>query len=560
MMIYGQTGRPTELAFSAAGSYGDIFNQVQVDVLFRAPSGAEYKVPAFWAGSNVFRARHASAEAGIHTYRTLCSNPDDAGLHDQTGQVSLAADPHVPQVYRRGRVQVAAGGRTLQTADGAPFFWLADTWWYGMCSRLDWPWGMRELTLDRAGKGFTVIQVVVGMPCDIDSETMPFDPQYGNEGGLPWEEGWARINPAYFDMVDLRIAYLLEAGLVPCIVGSWGYFLSALGPEKMRQHWRNLVARYAAFPVVWCLAGEVTLPTYSRAFGPNGFGAVRGEMQQLSAGWTEMGRYVKSIDPYTNPVTAHPFPGTSMSGRGSLVDGDVLDLDLLQTGHTAYEGLERSLQAVAAAVGATPSMPVINGEVNYEGILGGNGAELQRFAFYTCMAQGTAGHTYGANGVWQMNSRRHPPHRGYTACWGEGVWQDAMYWPGSGQVGLGKRLFERYPWPAFTPRAEPALPANRLSAYATGIPGAVAIYYLPPGAIAGKFFGVTPGLYFGPGAVVTVEPDAHYRAFYYDPRHGDEVSLGEVAANGAGRWVAPPKPNMEDWVLVLEDRAALERL
>jgi len=30
----------------------------------------------------------------------------------------------------------------------------------------------------------------------------------------------------------------------PCIVGCWGYFMPWMGVEKMKKHWRNLVARY----------------------------------------------------------------------------------------------------------------------------------------------------------------------------------------------------------------------------------------------------------------------------------------------------------------------------
>jgi len=35
-----------------------------------------------------------------------------------------------------------------------------------------------------------------------------------------------------------------------------------MGMAKMKQHWRYLVARYAAMPVVWGLAGEATMPFY----------------------------------------------------------------------------------------------------------------------------------------------------------------------------------------------------------------------------------------------------------------------------------------------------------
>jgi len=53
----------------------------------------------------------------------------------------------------------------------------------------------------------------------------PFDPRGANEAGFPWEEDYARLNPAYFDLADRRIGRLVARGLLPCIVGAWGYFI-----------------------------------------------------------------------------------------------------------------------------------------------------------------------------------------------------------------------------------------------------------------------------------------------------------------------------------------------
>ena len=38
--------------------------------------------------------------------------------------------------------------------------------------------------------------------------------------------------------------------MTPCLVGAWGYFMPGMGVEKAQQHWRNLIARYGALPVV----------------------------------------------------------------------------------------------------------------------------------------------------------------------------------------------------------------------------------------------------------------------------------------------------------------------
>jgi len=103
-----------------------------------------------------------------------------------------------------------------------------------------------------------VIQIIAGLYPDMPA----FDRRGANEAGYPWGADYARINPKYFDMADLRIQELVNRGLVPCIVGRWGYFLGFMGLAKIKQHWRNIVARWGAYPVIWCLAGEGTMPYY----------------------------------------------------------------------------------------------------------------------------------------------------------------------------------------------------------------------------------------------------------------------------------------------------------
>ena len=89
-------------------------------------------------------------------------------------------------------------------------------------------------------------------------------------------------------------------------------------------------------------------------------------------------------------------------------------------------------------------MPVVNGEVCYEALLGKITADIPRLMFWACMLSGAAGHTYGANGIWQLNRRDAPygksPHGG---TYGPIPWDDAMRLPGSGQLGLAKRFLER---------------------------------------------------------------------------------------------------------------------
>ena len=78
---------PVEITFHASRAHSDPFNQLDLDVVFTDPDGLQCRVPAFWDGGSTWKARYASGHAGVHRYRTECSDPSDKGLHGKTGTV-----------------------------------------------------------------------------------------------------------------------------------------------------------------------------------------------------------------------------------------------------------------------------------------------------------------------------------------------------------------------------------------------------------------------------------------------------------------------------------------
>jgi hypothetical protein len=256
-------------------------------------------------------------------------------------------------------------------------------------------------------------------------------------------------------------------------------------------------------------------------------------------GWTEVARYVRATDPLRRPVTIHP----SKSARNTVEDPTVIDIDMLQTGHDDRRSVPNTIETLNTSLAALPKMPVLVGEVCYEGIQEASREEVQRFMFWACMLSGAAGHTYGANGIWQVNTREKPyglsPH-GHS--WGGPAWEDAYQLPGSRQLGLGKGLLSSYSWWRLQARTESVEPHWSEEEYwrpfAAHIPGEAVIVYSPTAWKALLFNGLGAG--------------KQYRAFLFNPSDGTETAWGIVRADDAGRWIAPEFPIIRDWVVVLD--------
>ena len=532
MSVTVQENCVTELVFLSTAHYADPYNDAELDVLFTAPDGSTFRVPAFWSGDNVWKARFAGVAEGKYTFETRASVEDDAGLHKQTGAMSVQPYTGRNPLFEHGRLRVARDQRHFEHADGTPFFWVGDTWWMGLSGRLDWPQGFKELTADRVAKGFNVVQIIGGPYPDMDA----WDPRGRNEAGFPFMHDFDGINPAYYDHADLKIGHLVQSGVMPCIVGMWGYYMPQIGVEKIKRFWRNLVARYGAYPVVWCICGEGVMPYYLSETKEED-AAVQKE------GWTEVMAYVREIDGYHDLISIHP----TRYGREQVEDPGLMDFEMLQTGHGDLDSVPTTIESVVNSATREPLMPVVNSEVNYEGILGRAWQNIQRLCFYHSVLNGTAGHTYGANGIWQMSTREQPygpsPH---GHCWGNTPWREAAQLPGSRQIGLGGQFMRRFPWwelrrhPEWVgdQPAEPSKENNPYGCITVGIPRKLRIVYMP--------------LCWTPPPVRGIEPGVAYQAYYFDPCTGEEIDLGEVEADSEGSWTPPIPPECHDWLLVLE--------
>lgn len=508
---------------------------LDVDVVVSGPGGSR-RVPAFWAGGAEWRVRFAATEPGTYAWRSECSDPAIAGLHGAEGELAVRPYSGDNPLYARGPITVSEDHRTFRHADGTPFLWYGDTWWMGFTKRLSWPDGFEELAADRVAKGFSLIQIVAGVYPD-----MPWaDPRGENEAGLPYDEELDQPNPAWWDLADLKIRALVHHGLVPCVVGCWGYYATVFGTGKLRRHWRHIVARWGAYPVVWCLAGEGAMPYYLSETPED-------DATSQRTAWTEIARYVREIDPMGRLVTIHP----TQAGREQVDDDTVLDFDMLQTGHDGRTAIGNSVRRIAASRAKDPAMPVVVGEVIYEGIMHESDAEKLRLVWWASMLSGAGGFTYGANGLWQFNEPDNPygasPH---GATWGNTPWREAAQLPGSRELGFSTRFLSRFAWHRMEAHPEwidpPAADDDYHAVYVAGVRGEFRLCYF--------YRLILPWSKEPRPRLVALETDREWSALWFDPRTGAEYDMGPVTPQADGSWEVPLTPEMKDYVLALSAR------
>jgi len=285
-----EANRVAEVTLISGISYNNPFTEIELDAVVTQPDGNKLRVPMFWDGSKRWCLRYASSKIGLHTFRTECSDSTNTKLQAIEGSIKIVSYKRKNTLYRYGPIRAAKNKRYFEHADGTPFLWLADTWWKALCKRMTWD-DFQELTADRKAKGFNAVQIVCGPYPD---EAM-MEARWENEGGMPYEEkDFSIVNPKYFKYADRRIEHLVDAGIVPVIAGGWGRpqgggksTLMQVGLEGYKRHWRNLVARYGAYPTVWMVGGEA-----KDAYGP----------------WSDLARYLKDTDPYQR-LTCYHAPG-----------------------------------------------------------------------------------------------------------------------------------------------------------------------------------------------------------------------------------------------------------
>ncbi len=425
------------------------------------------------------------------------------------------------------RITVSENPHYLAIESGQPFFWLGDTAWE-LFHRLT----REEMDLylsNRAERGFNVIQAVA--LAELDGLRTP-----NAYGDLPLIDlDPARPNEAYFQHVDFAVRLAEEKGLYIGLLPTWGDKVIDRGgegpvvfnPQNARVYGEFLGQRYREQPnVLWILGGDRT-----------GDGLV--ELWTALADGIAQGLGRKPF------CTLHPA-----GGRGSsewFHHCAWLDMNMWQSGHSLADA--PNWEMISRDRTRLPLKPVLDAEPNYEDHPIDPWSRrwnprFGRFSDYDVRKQGyrsvfagACGVTYGHHTIWQFYQ---PPRRpinfpAYT-------WDEAIYRPGAAQMIYLKNLMLSRPYLTRVPDQSlllsyPGEGGGHVRA-TRDEDGSYAMIYLP---LANQTVRVDLGRLGGP-----------LQAWWYDPRDGRTLRIGEFDNQGEASFTSPA--GGPDWVLVLDER------
>ena len=521
-----------ELEFSAATAVGNPYRELTAAALLTAPGGGQRRLPLFWDGGAAWRLRLAPDEPGTWQWRVAS---DDPGLDGQHGEVEVAASA------RSGGLTAMMGHPLhFQRQDGSPFWFMGDTGWALFTDSTEQRHNdaaARHYVDTRAAQGFNVIHAM------LISEA-----GWGNGGGMPFDDlARERINPAYWQEVDRRLAHLNSRGVVGGLVLAWSD--KGRNPNDWREfpsqqarlrYARYVAARYSAFDVYFVVAGEWDIdlrhnPGLSEA-------AARRD-------YAEIGAAVRAADPHRRMIAIHPGGARAVREWAPEPWIDFGD----------YQQTYRRLHAEALASRAT-GKPVVNAEYAYylrdqnlDGIVDkDNSGDLEAIRFATWDIAMAGAYFVTGFGTTYFGGNRHPGPFAVDAVEND-VWEE--------QVQHVRGLFTALPWWRLQPADERVRCAAARSAdrgHAVPWRGRTIERATPP-AIA--YWALADGgstcVVYARGVDGTLQVDSgsaggRFRLRLFDPRGGGFRAAG-VHDGGAPIEFTPP--TAEDWVLVAEKLA-----
>jgi hypothetical protein len=457
----------------------------------------------------------------------------------------------MPLLIQAQVLKISSDNRYIETIDGKPFFWLADTAWE-LFHRLNREDAMLYLK-NRAEKDFTVIKAVI--LAELDGLNTP-----NAYGDLPLnEKDPARPNEKYFKHVDFIVNEAEKLGLVVGMLPTWGDKVTTIkGNTAVIFNTENafifgefLGKRYKDKPVVWILGGDRNIAN-----------------KHDTMVWRAMAAGIKKGDGGRHLISYHPRGGSSSHTMAH--NEEWLDFNMYQSGHTTrYNNVYNYAEILLETY---PRKPFLEGEPAYEDIPVNfgryivwknpvrvpedvlhpdrtinktdhfrqgffNGHDVRVHAYWNLLA-GSCGYTYGNNAVWQMFEKG-----GVIAIPTLSDWREALDRPGAETMRYVRKLFEARPFHMIIPAQQCIAGENPPDSLRVRAAIARDNSFLLAYASVGQELNID---------LSTMRNNVV--AWWYNPRNGEASKIGKFKNSGNQKFSPPSSGAGNDWMLVIDDK------
>jgi len=575
-----------EVTLSATHDYKNPYTDVTVWVELSGPDFKE-RIYGFWDGGSTFKVRFVAPAAGNWSWKSD-ADVNDEGLKGKSGSfeaIEWTEQEKNENPLRRGFLRATDNKHALNFADGTPYFAIGDTWFSMGADRFKWfddsikrpigpQAGFKDYVRLREAQGYNWINMIATFPnwmtddssyhlkmydsarTTVRSAWMEFGKNSAknmdNEGGRPFLfpgkvplyenlfPDMDRINPAYFQYIDRKIAYLNEHGFIPFMEAFrrdatllWAKYHQ--WPESYMRFLQYFYARYHAYNTV---LGPVHLDIIEATVSPDELSnAIRGVEKKFGP------------LPFGNLLSANANPSTLENW------GDNSWITLHQIGN---EREHNSYWFLTEIYHSKNPGPALNGEPYYAGYKDARGegigvrysrgadggterdnAITRSSAYGSFLSGGFAGHVYGAEGIWGGDIEPSAP----THMWDAFTWKSGaeMRHLKTFAMSIGKLYQE------LVPNADLVSP-NKTNdilsfvgwAYCARTPDKnIFLAYFEPECLQSQIRGA--------------RLNGVYKAQWFDPRNGTWMPAfgGKLSSNSTGVIRLPSLPDKQDWGLQL---------
>lgn len=306
-----------EVTLLSTQTYANPYTDVLLEANLRAPNGDQRTFLGFWDGTNTWRFRFTPDQVGTWTWTT---RSNDSELDKQTGTFECVREtnlehgflvvhpspsyrrhfayqdttPFLPVLLQDPVHHFPAGPPATAQNDGVRT--AALTGQTGDKPAVPPSFILFQKRVD-ACAALGVNRFIGGYLLDKPGFA---NKNQANEGGAPFlDYDLDRLNPAYFQWMDKRIAYCNEKGIVPDIGLGWidQDLFTTYSDSQLRRLWRYALARYASANVCWNL-----------------FGKSSGTLSSDTVYIADFAKLTRNYDPYNHPITTvtqdNPQPPT----------------------------------------------------------------------------------------------------------------------------------------------------------------------------------------------------------------------------------------------------------